>query len=556
MARRGKAAARTRKRALGSPITRRILAVNVFALAILFGGVFYLNDYESRLVEAEIQALRRQGDITAIALAEAMTSVPIGSSEEEGGSSVEYVRFDPPIVRTILRRVVAETRTRARLFAPTGELLVDSQMLGPGAVVRVEELPPPRTENLFIERILQAFDWVVNWVPRRENLEPYREAADQVADDYPEVMHALNGASAGAVRGDARGGMVLTAAVPVQHYRKIAGALLVSTDGRSIERGLRSVREDILKIFAVSLTVTILLSFYLARTIARPIRRLAAAAEQIRTGTTGRQPRPEFSVARRDEIGELAMTLRDMTDALWQRMDAIERFAADVAHEIKNPLSSLRSAVETVSRIKDPEQQQKLMSIVLEDVARLDRLITDISDASRLDAELSREEAGPVDIDRLLATMAEVYAQTHTRGPRIIYGRDGGRPLIVSGLEDRLGQVVRNLIVNAISFSPADGAIRMAAVVRGKDVEISVEDDGPGIPSGKFEAIFKRFYSERPSGEKFGTHSGLGLSISKQIVEAHGGAIRAENRTGPDGKILGARFIVRLPLAPGHAGPR
>ena len=555
MARRGEGTPRARKRALGSPITRRILAINVFALATLFGGVFYLNDYESRLVDAELQALRRQGDIIAIALAEGMTSVPITADDDEGGSSVEYVRFDPPIVRTILRRAVAETRTRARLFAPTGELLVDSQTLGPGSVVRLEELPPPRTEYPLVERMLRAFDWVVNWVPRRENLEPYREAADQVADDYPEVMHALNGIAAGGVRGDLRGGMVLTAAVPVQHYRKIAGALLLSTDGRSVERGLRSVREDILKVFAVSLTITILLSFYLARTIARPIRRLASAAEHIRTGTTGgRQPRPEFSVVRHDEIGELAMTLRDMTDALWQRMDAIERFAADVSHEIKNPLSSLRSAVETAARVKDPEQQRKLMTIVQDDVARLDRLISDISSASRLDAELSREETGPVDIDRLLSTMAEVHLQTHPDGPRMIYEPSGPKPIVL-GLEDRLGQVVRNLITNAVSFTPASGTIRLAAAVRGKDVEIIVEDDGPGIPAGKFEAIFKRFYSERPSGEKFGTHSGLGLSISKQIVEAHGGAIRAENRTGPDGRVLGARFVVRLPLAP-DAPPR
>lgn len=552
MARRGEGKPRARKRALGSPITRRILAVNIFALAILFGGVFYLNDYESRLVDAELQALRRQGDIISVALAEGMTSVPLTQEDDEGGSSVEFVRFDPPIVRTILRRVVADTRVRARLFAPTGELLVDSQTLGPGSVVRLEELPPPRTENPFIERAFRAFDWVVNWVPRRENLEPYHEAADQVADDYPEVMHALGGISAGGVRGDLRGGMVLTAAVPVQYYRKIAGALLLSTDGRSVERGLRSVREDILKVFAVSLTVTILLSFYLARTIARPIRRLATAAEQVRSGTTGRQARPEFSVARRDEIGELAMTLRDMTDALWQRMDAIERFAADVSHEIKNPLSSLRSAVETAARVKDPEQQRKLLSIVQEDVARLDRLITDISSASRLDAELSREETGPVDIDRLLSTMAEVHAQTHPDGPRMIYDPAVPKPT-VQGLEDRLGQVVRNLIANAVSFTPPAGTIHLAAVTRGKDVEITIEDDGPGIPAGKFEAIFKRFYSERPLGEKFGTHSGLGLSISKQIVDAHGGAIRAENRTGPDGKVLGARFVVRLPLAPDGA---
>ena len=237
-----------------------------------------------------------------------------------------------------------------------------------------------------------------------------------------------------------------------------------------------------------------------------------------------------------------------MTEALWQRMDAIERFAADVAHEIKNPLTSLRSAVETAARIDDPTQQQRLMAIIQEDVQRLDRLISDISDASRLDAELSRAETAPVDVSRLLRTLVDVRTETASAdAPRVqLVGADGSG-LDVVGIEVRLGQVFQNLITNATSFTPADCIIRIALHDEGSHLGVTVEDEGPGIPDDKLEDIFERFYSERPAAEKFGLHSGLGLSISKQIVEAHGGTIRAENRRTPSGDVTGALFIVRLP---------
>jgi two-component system sensor histidine kinase ChvG len=242
-----------------------------------------------------------------------------------------------------------------------------------------------------------------------------------------------------------------------------------------------------------------------------------------------------------------------MTQALWKRLDAIERFAADVSHEIKNPLTSLKSAVETAARVKDPEQQRKLMAIIVDDVARIDRLISDISSASRLDAELSRAEAAPVDIAQLLTALVDLHhATAGAEGPRLrlelgAAAGAGRRGLIVQGLEDRLGQVFRNVIANAVSFSPPGGAIRIAASRLGGTVEARIEDEGPGIPDGGLEHIFERFYSARPEGEKFGTHSGLGLSISKQIVEAHGGTIRAENRGDAGGEVAGARFIIRLP---------
>ena len=241
--------------------------------------------------------------------------------------------------------------------------------------------------------------------------------------------------------------------------------------------------------------------------------------------------------------------LTAMTAAIFRRMDAIERFAADVAHEIKNPLTSLRSAVETATRVQDPKQQKRLMAIIQDDVTRLDRLISDISDASRLDAEMSRLERAPVGMAGMLGMLAEVHATTREDADPIVeyQAPEGGDPLTVLGKEGRLVQVFRNLIGNAVSFSPPGGRIRVGAERRGGDVLLSVEDDGPGVPDAKLDAIFDRFYSERPAGEKFGTHSGLGLSISKQIVEAHGGAIWAENRVDAAGRVLGARFCVRLP---------
>jgi two-component system sensor histidine kinase ChvG len=237
-----------------------------------------------------------------------------------------------------------------------------------------------------------------------------------------------------------------------------------------------------------------------------------------------------------------------MTQALWLRIDANERFAADVAHEMKNPLSSLRSAVETAARINDPDRRQKLMNIILDDVGRLDRLISDISDASRLDAELSRENSAPVDVQQMLAAIVDVTEATaQQQRARLVLDIVGKRPLVVNGIEGRLVQVFRNLISNALSFSPPGGVITLHAHRENSSVVAEVLDQGPGIPEGREHDIFRRFYSERPQDEKFGQHSGLGLSISKQIVEAHGGTVIARNRRAPDGSIAGASFVVTLP---------
>jgi two-component system sensor histidine kinase ChvG len=316
-----------------------------------------------------------------------------------------------------------------------------------------------------------------------------------------------------------------------------------------VDDSLFAVRMSILALFTLALGLTVMLSWYLSLTIARPLLRLAGAAEQMREGQGRAGTVPASLLDRGDEIGALANALAESATALWGRMDAIERFAADVAHEIKNPLTSIRSAIETLRRIQDPAKQPRLLAIIAEDVGRLDRLISDISDSSRIDAELSRVATVPVDVAPILATLAEINEATRDDDePRLELAPREGR-VVVQGVEDRVVQVLRNLIGNAQSFSPPNGRIRLAAREAGNMVEISVEDEGPGIPDAKLEHIFDRFYSERPQGERFGQHSGLGLSISRQIVAALKGRISAENRRDASGRVRGARFLVRLPKA-------
>ena len=525
-----------------SPLTWRILAVNVLALALLGGGFLYLGKYEASLIGQQIESLKTQGEIFAAALGEGA----VLDSADEGEVLL------PDLARQMMRRLVAPTKTRARLFDVKGDIIADSRVLrGPGGAIQVTELPPPDHESPVVKTAERIYDSILDVLPRNQRYPTYRESFTPRATDYIEVEHALDGEIGKKIRSDpATGDLVLSVAIPVQRYKEVLGALMLSTSSNEIEEEVRTVRLELLRIFGVALLVTVLLSVYLAGTIARPIRRLAAAAERGR-GRRARVEIPDFT-GRGDEIGDLSGALREMTDALWQRMSAIERFAADVAHEIKNPLSSLKSAVETVVRIEDQATQRRLMAIILDDVERLDRLITDISDASRLDAELSRLELAPVDIAAMLRALVDVHEATRTGdAPQLLLELpERGRELTVPGIETRLSQVFLNLIANAVSFSPPGGEIRLTARPDGRAVLVTVDDSGPGIPDDKLTAIFDRFYSERPAGEKFGTHSGLGLSISKQIVEAHRGMIWAENRKSANGPVVGARFSIRLPAPP------
>jgi two-component system sensor histidine kinase ChvG len=524
-------------------LTPRVLIVNVLVIALFGAGVLYLDRYERGLIETELAGLEVQGGIFAAALGEGAVLQDIGEGSE----------LVPSLARGMMRRLVEPTHIRARLFLPNGDMVADSRALaGPSAVIEAVELPPPGTEvdpEPVVSRLLGR---LAHLLEAREHRPFYEEKSPEHAADYDEVMKSLDGNVADEVRViPGQGELMLSVAVPVRRYKRVLGAVLLSVGSAELQRKVDQVRLDILRLMLIGFGVSVISSVYLAQTIAWPVQRLAQAAYAIRHGAGRKVEIPDFS-RRRDEIGELSRALTAMTQALWQRMDAIERFAADVAHEIKNPLSSLRSAVETAAKVHDPERQQRLMGIIIDDVQRLDRLITDISDASRLDAEMSRLEREPVAIAAILSALVEVQAATREgEGPRIeVTILPPGDPLLVQGKEGRLVQVFQNRLQNALSFSPPQGRIILLGRRTAERVIVDIADQGPGIPEGKLAAIFERFYSERPAGEKFGTHSGLGLAISRQIVEAHGGSIRAENLRAPEGTVEGARFTIDLPGAP------
>jgi two-component system sensor histidine kinase ChvG len=518
-------------------LTRRILLVNLLAPVVLMVGLFYLDRYKQGLIQAELEMMSTHAQMAAAAIGEG--AVVDGESLEPGVPG-----FNHEMVQQMLSRLVEPARLRARLFETDGDLAADSRSRrGHGGAVHIEELPEPRLPR-WTDRLRHGWERLTTWFPVEEGLPPYLDHPRLRASDFPEIISALGGRIAWDMRRNKTGGLILSVAVPVQRYKKVVGALLITGDGEAIAKSMFQVRIAILEAFLLSFGITVALSLYMAGTIARPIRRLAIAAERVRHGHGRGQAIPDLS-ARKDEIGELSVALKEMTEALWRRMDAIETFAADVAHEIKNPLTSLRSAVETAARIENPDHQRKLMAIIQDDVGRMDRLISDISDASRVDAEMSRIETRPVSMAHLLGALAQVYESALAeRGVALRLDLPDSDPLEVPGLDSRLMQVMRNLIANALSFSPQGGVIRIAAARLDGRLRITVEDDGPGIPDNKLDAIFERFYSERPQGEKFGTHSGLGLSISRQIIEAHGGRLWAANRTGG-----GACFTVALPAS-------
>lgn len=548
-----------------SSLTRRIVVLNLAGLVVLFVGMLFLNQFRAGLIDARVQSLLVQGEIIAAAVASSATvetntiwvdpdkllELKPGQSlspSEEDGSNLEF-SINPEQIAPVLRRLVSPTKTRARIYDRDGGMLLDSRFLySRGDILRFD-LPPAQAQAPgLLERTAGFFK---GWFSRTD-LPPYKELGYANGRGYPEVETALTGSAASVVRVNDKGEIIVLVAVPIQRFRAVAGALLLSTQGGDIDAIVQAERVQMLRVFLVAALVMVVLSFLLANTIAGPVRRLAAAAERVRFGSKRRAQIPDLT-GRSDEIGHLSGAIRDMTTALYRRIDAIESFAADVAHELKNPLTSLRSAVETLPRAKSEESQGRLMAIIQHDIRRLDRLISDISDASRLDAELQRQDAEPVDLLRLLRTIIGMQNETASGdGVRVSLsvesqGRDA---FMVLGHDSRLGQIVNNLIDNARSFTPQDGEVRVACRRVRAHVEVTVDDDGPGIRDDAFDKIFERFYTDRPEAG-FGQNSGLGLSISKQIVEAHGGQIRAENRTAGldrDGrpKVAGARFVVRL----------
>jgi two-component system, OmpR family, sensor histidine kinase ChvG len=546
-----------------SSLTRRIVSLNLAGLVALVASILYLSQFRAGLIDARAQSLLVQAEIIAGAIAASATvetsTITVDPERlldlkpgETYNAPDEYSGLDFPInperVAPVLRRLISPTKTRARIFDPNGGLILDSRSLD--AVLR-DNLPPLSTgkPGIFERTTIAIRTWL-----NRGDLPLYRELGPEGGNGYDEVALALNGQKRSMVRVNQRGEVIVSVAVPVQRFRAVRGALMLSTQGDDIDQMVTAERLAILKVGGVASVVMIVLSLLLASTIAGPVRRLADGAERVRRRIQTRVEIPDFT-RRRDEIGHLSGALRDMTNALYSRIEAIEMFAADVAHELKNPLTSLRSAVETLPLARNENSRARLLAVIEHDVKRLDRLISDISDASRLDAELQRQDMAPVDLRRLLTTLVSVANETRLGHDVAVEARFEGRgpndTFSVPGHDSRLGQVISNLLSNAKSFSRPGGKVRIICRRARSEIEIIVDDDGPGIGEDALERIFERFYTDRPH-QGFGQNSGLGLSISKQIIEAHGGRVWAENRAGPpdaDGKptVSGARFVVRLP---------
>jgi two-component system, OmpR family, sensor histidine kinase ChvG len=524
-----------------SALTRRILFLNAAALFILMGGVLWVQSNRAGLVDERIAGIRDQALIVAGALAEYT-------------ADQERRAIDPNQAEPLLRQLIAPTMLRARVYSTIGRLQIDTRNLLARNIVTTGELPPPVSANpaiAFFQRTFDSgrrfYDGLMGIRPLAR-LEPYFEAGAN-GRVYDEVNSALMGENGSSVRVTEQDSLVLSVAVPIRRFATIYGVLMLTTESGDIDGILKGERAALLEVFAVAFVALLLASVYLAGFIAAPIRRLAAAAELVRRGRGGREMIPRIP-DRGDEIGELADSFAAMTRALYDRIDAIERFAADVAHELKNPITSLKSALDTLERTKTPSDRERLIAVVMSDLTRIDRLITDISDASRLDAELSRSTSEPIDLVRLLETIVTIYnGMGLPRGVRVEFAPSTLRSAMIQGLDERLGQVFRNLIDNAISFSPDNGTVRVSAQMLDTVVRTAIEDEGPGISDDDLERVFERFYTVRPADHGFGKNSGLGLAIARQVVLSHGGRIWAENLRDGAKIRKGARFVVDLPLA-------
>ena len=538
-----------RKSRFISPLTIRIMLVNIFALIFLGVGILYVDQVQKTLMQSRIDELIKDANITAGALGESATENP----------DATILLIEP--AKNILTRLVGVTNIRTRYFDLNNELLIDSRDFDINRV-EVEDI---MSKQLGVDNIWELASGKVrillDKIQKRDALEKYYEVENEMATDYPEVLEAIDGEISSRIRRLDEDLDIITVAVPIQRFRRVLGALMVSADTGDVYDAVQNVRMTIIQFFCASLIITLLVSLFLAKTIVRPILRLARSADTISLG--GKSNIPDLSF-RNDEIGDLSRSFRDMTMVLEKQIDAVANFAADVSHELKNPITSMRSAIETMDYAKTEEDTKKLKTIIGQDVKRLDRLISDISDISRLDAEMSHAKMKQVNLTMLLHTMVNIYLSTQKNNiPNIIMEFKKRRfklkngnisPYFVRGLDGQLSQLMRNLIDNAISFSKMNGKIWIKMKRQNNMVEIVVEDEGIGIPENKLVNIFDRFYSERPKGEAFGKHSGLGLNICKQVVNAHGGEIYAANRYNKSNNIIGARFVVLLPLTGDYGG--
>jgi two-component system sensor histidine kinase ChvG len=496
-------------------LTTRILAVNILPLALLGGGIFYLDSYRKQLLFERYKLARIEAQITAEALA---------------GATLERQE-------TVLNQIGKEQHMRLRLFDPQGHLTIDSFALGK----REFELDKPPDKS-FGERFARWLDRAVDTIVDAEPIPDYIEPNESRADAWPELRLARETRLTQIELGDAPDGTpVISAAAPVG----VNGATLLTTrNAVDIIQRVREARSTLGIAVGLALLISVLLSFFMARTIVTPLRTLARAAVRVRLGRDREVEVPRLP-ERQDEIGLLARAIADMTGALRHRIDAVESFAADVAHEIKNPLASLRSAIDSLPKVEDPDLRKQLVQIAAHDVRRIDRLVSEISEASRIDAELRRATFEPVDLATLVGNVIERReARGENGGNRVELSREG-RAALVQGVPLRLERVIENLLDNAVSFSPPNGTIRVRVARDDDKVETSVCDEGPGIPPDAREKVFTRFHSLRPEAEDFGDHSGLGLAIGRTIAEAHDGTLVVRDSESGTGALL----VLTLPAA-------
>jgi len=494
-------------------LTWRILAVNIFAVLILALGVIYLDAFRNKLSEERTDRFEREAVIAAIAV----RSIP---RERRAEALAEMARA---------------TQSRIRLYDSSGRLVVDSWALT-GPTYRLRD----PAEESWMKDAARALDRGFNALVGAKYAPDFVEPASDSIAAWPEALQAQRQNQVTSMLRTAPDlTPVLSAAARVD-----GGAVLVTSNERSLIRSMRSQRGALAIAMGVAILVSVLLSLFLARTIVRPLRRIALAAHRVRLGRA-REVRVPRLPSRRDEIGLLARSVADMSQSLRQRIDNIEAFAADVTHELKNPLASLRSAIEGLDRVKDGKLRARLTDVARDDVVRLDRLIGDISEAARTDAELARARFEPVDLGPLIEQLVDAWDTRRDKGDaRIAYARPRKESAVVLGEPGRLARAIDNLIDNAVSFSPPGGLVEIAATRVGDEVLIRIDDEGPGVPPEAREAIFNRFHSIRPESENFGRHSGLGLAIAKAIVDGHDGEISVYDR---DDAPSGARFIIALP---------
>lgn len=530
-------------------LLRRIILSNLLGLVVLFFGVLYLSQYNVWLIDAKRDGLQSQGNIIAGAIA---SSASPGADDPFSDLTFS---LGPERVTPVLRRLLDGSDNRARVYDRKGNLVADSlRQLPPGGLQSANErgeiINRPTTKNLWTK----LRQWLLS-----SDLRVYKELGDANGQLYPEVRTALTGKTEALLLLTRGGEQIVSVATPIELAGAIQGVLLLSTRPGLVDEALAEERLGIIALAVVALAAAMLASYLLARTVAGPMRQLSEAAENVTTNIRAAHDLPDFD-ERGDEVGQLARSFHAMTLALLRRIEASEKFAADVAHELKNPLTAARSTAESLGYAKTDAQRDTLVVQIQEELKRLNKLITDVSNASRMDAELALHRPEPVDLAKVAKGVSETFQDLMSdTGLRIELHLDrsatAADAFVVSGHEGRLAQVLTNLIDNAVSFSPDDGFVEIRVDRRGGDVVLSVADEGPGIEPDKLETVFTRFYTYRPTAEgSRGSNSGLGLSISKEIIAAHKGEIWAENRTGTAASsdaasVTGACFFVRLAAA-------